>query len=155
MAEGKFSTPSKIVTGVARGFILALILYSLYINDAPVAPGTHLALFVDDTAHEFERRVLCKLQCDLTAANSWCEQCNIKINEAKIQAICFSRRLTVHDDIQLSRQDILFVNNVMYLGVTFKRRLTQIQHIEKDCSQGLAHKHRNLFSIKKWVFKYK
>jgi hypothetical protein len=25
----------------------------------------------------------------------------------------------------------------------------------KDCSQGLAHVHKDLFSIQKWTFKYK
>jgi hypothetical protein len=34
-----------------------------------------------------ERCVLSKLQCTLTAMESWCEHWNIKVNEGKIQAI--------------------------------------------------------------------
>jgi hypothetical protein len=104
MVEGKFSTPRKIVAGVTQGFILALILYSLYINVTPVAHRTHLALFADDThiytAHKHECRVLCKLQCDLTAVYSWCEHWNIKINDRKFRQSVFPE---VPDDIQLNR----------------------------------------------------
>jgi hypothetical protein len=51
---------------------------------------------------------------------------HVNINEGKTQAICFSRRLKVPDDIlQLNGQDIDFVNNEhTYLGVTFDRRTT-------------------------------
>jgi hypothetical protein len=72
-------------------------IQSLYTNDALVAPGTNLALFVDDTCiyvtEKHERHVLCKLQHGLSAVNSWCECWNIKINEGKTQAIYFSTRL--------------------------------------------------------------
>jgi hypothetical protein len=47
---------------VTQGSVLAPVLYSLYINDAPAAPGIHLALFADDTfvyaTEKNERRVL-------------------------------------------------------------------------------------------------
>jgi hypothetical protein len=43
LVDSKFSTARKIA-GVAQGFILAPMLYSPFINDAPGAPGTHLAL---------------------------------------------------------------------------------------------------------------
>jgi hypothetical protein len=37
------------VAGVPQGSVLAPVLYSLYMNEAPVAYGTHLALFADNT----------------------------------------------------------------------------------------------------------
>jgi hypothetical protein len=62
--EGQFSTPRKIAAGVPQGSALAPILYSLHINDAPAAPGTHLALLADDiyiyATEKHDRSVLCK-----------------------------------------------------------------------------------------------
>jgi hypothetical protein len=78
-------TPKKIAAGEPQGSVFAPILYSPYVNDVPAAPGIHLALFMDDTSiyatKKHERRVLCKLQCGLTAEISWCERWNIKFNE--------------------------------------------------------------------------
>jgi hypothetical protein len=94
---GKFSTPRVIAAGVPQDSALAPVLYSLYINDTPIAPGTHLALFADDTyiyvTEKHNHRVLCKFQCSLTAGKLWYEAWNIKINEGKTQAICCSKRL--------------------------------------------------------------
>jgi hypothetical protein len=57
-----------------------------------------------------ERRVLCKLQRGLTAVKSCCELWDIKISELKPQAIFFSRRLRVLEDVlQLNRGIIPFV----------------------------------------------
>jgi hypothetical protein len=71
LVGGKFSTPREIVVGVPEDSILVPVLYSPYINDAPAAPGTHLALFADNIyvymAEKRERHVLCKLQRGLTA----------------------------------------------------------------------------------------
>jgi hypothetical protein len=143
LIEGKFSTPRNIAARVPQGSVLAPISYSLYINDAPATPGTHLALFEDDTCsyatEKHQCRVLCKLQRGLTAANSWCERWNVKINEGKTEAIYFSRRLRVPEDmLQLNGWDIIpFVNNVTYLGITFDRRMTWRLHIERTLTKAL------------------
>jgi hypothetical protein len=47
LVEGEFSTLRKTAAGVPQGPVLAPILYSLHINYAPAAPGTHLAVFAD------------------------------------------------------------------------------------------------------------
>jgi hypothetical protein len=118
-------------------------LYNLYINESLAAPGTHLALFADDTCiyakEKHEHRVLSKLQRGLTEARSWCERWNMKINEGKTQAICFSRRLTVAEDVlQLNGRNIPFVNNVTYLDVIFDRSVTWRLHIERTAAKALA-----------------
>jgi hypothetical protein len=72
------------------------------------------------TRQKREGRFICKSQRGLTAVRSLCERWNMKINERKTQVIYFSGRLVVPQDVlQLNGQDILFVDNVTYLGVTF------------------------------------
>jgi hypothetical protein len=96
LVEGEFSTSGEITIGVPQGSVFAQKLYSLYINDAPTAPGTHLALFADDSCmyatDKHKRRVLCKLQRGLTAVKSWCERWNLKINEGKLMRSVSPRR---------------------------------------------------------------
>jgi hypothetical protein len=66
LVEGEFSAPRKIAAGGPQGSILARVFYILNINDASVAPGAHLAVFVYNTCmyvtEKHERRVLCKRQ---------------------------------------------------------------------------------------------
>jgi hypothetical protein len=141
--EGELSSPRKVAAGVPQCSVLAPVLYSLYINNAPAAPGIHLALFADDTCvyatGKHERRVLNKLQRGLTAVRSWCQRWNKKINEGKTQAIYFSKRRRVPgDDLQLNGRNIPFVNTVKYLGVIFNRRMTWRPHIEKIAAKILG-----------------
>jgi hypothetical protein len=74
-----------------RGSSKFPILYSLHINDASAAPGTHLSLFWDDTCvyatETHERHSLCKLQRGLTAVNSISGRWNIKINEGEFRLL--------------------------------------------------------------------
>jgi hypothetical protein len=70
--------------------------------------------------------------------NSWSERWKIGINEEKTQAIYFSRRIrTPDDELQLNERDIAFVNNATCLGVTFDRRTTWRQSIERTAVKAL------------------
>jgi hypothetical protein len=120
LVEGEISTPRNIAGGVPQGSIFAATLHNVYKYVAPAAPATHLAPVADDTCiyttEKHECLVLCKLQRGLTAVNSLCESCNIKINERKLRQ---SISISISDDvIQLSRRDIPSVNHVAYLDAT-------------------------------------
>jgi hypothetical protein len=141
--ECEISSPRKVAAGVTQSSVPARVLYSLYINDAPQAPGIHLALFADNTCvhatEKHEHRVLNKLQRGLTAVGLWCQRWNIKINEGKTEAIYFSKRRRMPgDDLQLNGVNIPFVNSVKYLSVIFDRMMTWRPHIEKISAKALG-----------------
>jgi hypothetical protein len=46
--EGEMFTPREIQAGAPQGSVLALSLYSVYINDTPQTLGVHLALIADE-----------------------------------------------------------------------------------------------------------
>jgi hypothetical protein len=54
---------------------------------------------------------------------------NIKINELRTQAICFSHRLRPPEaHLTLNGWNIPFINQVKYLGVMFGKRITWRSH---------------------------
>jgi hypothetical protein len=124
LVEGEFLLQE---IGVPQGCVLAPILYILYINDAPAAPGSRLVLLADDTCTRIyttgkhEGCVLCKLQRGLSAVKSWYERWNIQ----ELRRSVSPEDLRVPQDVlQLNGRDIPFVDNVACLGVTFDRRMT-------------------------------
>jgi hypothetical protein len=67
MVEDEFSTSRIMGAVVPQIYVLAQIVFSLYINDDPVAPGTHLALLEQDR----ETQTACFLQ---TATRTHCSE---------------------------------------------------------------------------------
>jgi hypothetical protein len=62
---------------------------------------------------------------------AWCERWDIKINEDKTRAIYSShRRGPLNPLLTLIGRNILFVNNVKYLGVIFDKGMTWRLHIQ-------------------------
>jgi hypothetical protein len=67
--------------------------------------------------------------------------------KGKTPAIYFSRRLRVPEDVlQLNGWDITFLKNVMYLGVTFDRRMIWRFHIERTVAMAL-HTYLTTYSL--------
>jgi hypothetical protein len=98
-------------------------------NDIPQTSGVYLGLFADDTSmyatDQKEGYVLRNLQRDLSASETWCESWNMKINEDKTQAICFSHRLRPPEaHLTLNRRNIPFVNHEEYFCVILNKRNT-------------------------------
>jgi hypothetical protein len=95
---------------------------------APASPGTHLALFMDDTCMY---EIKSKLQCSLTAVKFCHGSWNIKFNEENTRVIYFSNRLKVLEDIlQLHGQNVPFMNNVKYPDVILDRMMTMLKGLK-------------------------
>jgi hypothetical protein len=87
------STPREMQARVPQGSVLSHTLYIMYVNDAPQTSGVHLALFVDDTClyatDGKDGFVLRKVQSGLGPMETWCESCNVKINDDETRgSIC-------------------------------------------------------------------
>jgi hypothetical protein len=101
----------------------------------PQTPSVYPGFFADDTCiyaeDSKEGEVLRKLQRGLTAIETWCERCNIKIIENETQAIDFSHRLRSPEaHIALNGRNIPFVNHVQFLGVILHTRIAWKLNIE-------------------------
>jgi ABC-type transporter MlaC component len=80
---------------------------------------------------------------------AWCERWNIKINEAKPQAIYFStRRRTAEDLLQVIGWNITFLNNAKYIKAIFDRRTTWRLQIETNAAKVLGTYIRAYFILK-------
>jgi hypothetical protein len=83
LVEGKIYTPRKKAAGFPQGSVLAPILYSLYTNDAPATPESHIALLEDDTCIYATDKKECR---DLqTAARPHCSKVVVRALEHKDQ----------------------------------------------------------------------
>jgi hypothetical protein len=127
--EGEMSTPREMQAGVPQGSVLSPTLLNLYINDAPLTRGVHLALFADVTCLYATARkegfIIRKFQRGLSSMEVWCVRWNIKINEDKTRGIYFSRnRRPPESRLTLNGKNFPFVNNAKYLGVIFDRKIT-------------------------------
>ncbi|TLM35181.1 reverse transcriptase family protein, partial [Acinetobacter baumannii] len=151
--EGTRSRPRHVTAGVPQGSALSPLLFSLYINDIPRSPETHLALFADDTAiyYSCRKKALLhrRLQTAATTMGQWFRKWRIDINPTKSTAVLFKRgrppNTTLSIPLPTRRvnnpapavrpitmfdQPIPWAPKVKYLGVTLDSRMTFRPHIK-------------------------
>lgn len=136
-----------IPAGVPQGSLLGPVLYNIYTSDIPQAPeGCHLSLYADDTSIMAKGRntkgTVRKLQNYLNTITSYMQVWKIKINNSKTQSILFpynnSERLNPPQNckIQIAENSVDWSEEVVYLGLTFDRKLifrTQIDKTRTKC----------------------
>ena len=92
----------QVVSGVPQGSILGPLLFSVYVNDLPVAPQHCSAqCYVDDTKLLMSFRLhdqlsaVSKINQDLLRVRNWCFNNQLLLNPAKTKLlICGSRQMT-------------------------------------------------------------
>lgn len=138
-----FSQAREIPAGVPQGSILGPYLFLLYVRDMPKQPRTELACFADDTASftssADEDLVIGRLQYSLNLLKSFFEKWKLKLNEAKTEAIMFSRKRKMPTrTLKIGGQSIPWQSNVKYLGVKFDKKLNWTSHITDLKNKGVA-----------------
>lgn len=123
--------------GVPQGSVLGPKLFILHINDLPHHPGTHVALFADDTAlYAFSSNVNLLqryLQEHLQSIEHYFQTWRLSLNAAKTQYCVFSKRLWKEPEqkLEVCQEIIQPAKQIEYLGVTLDSRLAFHQHVKK------------------------
>jgi hypothetical protein len=148
LVEPEFSTSREKAIRVPPGSVLAPVLYRRCPRGAWNSSCSVSGWFL--YVRDRETQMSCSLQ---TATRPHCSKVVVwalehKDREGEIQAIYFTRRLRVPDDVlQLNGRDNPFVNIVKYLGVTFHRMTTWRHHTEMTVAKALHTYVRTYYSL--------
>jgi len=114
----------QIRAGVPQGSVLGPVLYTIYTSDLPnpVARGTLLATYADDTA--------------LNDVECWASRWNIALNVDKTQHVTSALRPGRFHSLYLDGDRLKHEQKVTYLGVTLDRRLCWKSQIDRDCGSA-------------------
>lgn len=111
------------------------MLFNIYINDIPTPENTNVAIYADDTAisaQSWQPHIIhSRLQKALNTLEPWLTTWRVKVNVSKCQALLLSKRRTIthNTPLLLFNQNIHWMDQVKYLGVTLDRKLTWSAHI--------------------------
>ena len=133
--NGKCSEKYKVPAGVPQGSPLSPFLFNIFINDIPIAKNCKLAVYADDTAlistvSNFELPKLVKrMETGLAEIEKHFSSWKIKINEAKTEAILFTKSTKMNKNkdsnkISFNNLPLDWKSSVKYLGVILDSKLT-------------------------------
>lgn len=125
--------------GVPQGAVLSPLLFNLFVNDIPRYPNCHLALFADDiaiyTSHELSAPIINNLNNYVNNLVTYFNKWNLMINTDKCESIYFTRCRAVRklpsSNIVIQGINLIWKNEVRYLGFTLDKSLTSKSHINK------------------------
>ena len=136
-------TTSNIKTmhlGVPQGSILGPILFLLYINDMNSVSTFNIIQFADDSTLYLQgdnpTHIIHKANIELTKFSEWCLANRLTINTTKTYYMLFTNTIAKYQPLPrltILNDDILQVNIIKFLGVTFDKNLTFKYHITNLC----------------------
>ena len=132
------SKPFRIRRGVPQGSVLGPILFSLFVNDIPLAlpSSVKVSLYADDLAiwsssPKVEQAVLC-VQSALNCLVDWSAKWRLFLNPAKCESSFFStdpHQANFSPNLSILNLPLRFNPTPTFLGVTFDRTLSFRTHI--------------------------
>jgi hypothetical protein len=153
LADGEFSSPASVDSGVPQGSVLGPLLFLCHINDLPDRVSSQVRMFADDC---LLYRQICteedhtNLQKDLIALEEWAHMWGMKFNATKCYVMRIGRGRSLSDWFYtLCDHPLEQVQHNPYLGVLLSEDLKWTAHITKVAKKAnniLAFLRRNLQS---------
>ena len=129
--------------GVPQGGVLSPTLFILFINDvvADLPKGIHAALYADDLvlwcAEEYATTATYRMNLALEKLSTWTQKWCVTINKEKSAATLFTLSSKASTGkLMLDDKELKVVDEQTYLGVTFDKRLTWNQHVQRAESKA-------------------
>jgi exonuclease III len=137
---GETSEAAPITAGVPQGAILSPLLFSIYINDAPLLRVNDKTLSIFSLLYADDLVVLCiykkgakmkKLEEGLTKLEEWLSNWRLKVAVNKCSYTVFTRSLAIpNHNIRFYGERIVYERNPKFLGVIFDPTLTFNKQVE-------------------------
>ena len=123
VVNGAKSDWAPVLSGVPRGTVLGLLLFSLYINDISTDIDSEKRFFADDCVCYREIKDTedtLKLQKDIDQLECWARKWGMRFQPVKCNMIQITRKRInkIHASYTLEGTVLENVKNIKYLGVT-------------------------------------
>ena len=148
LIHGSYSSKESVKYGVPQGYVLGLILFSLFINDLPLHVkdiSVDCDMLADDTTLHTsgkDMQIRSNMQDSLDQVSNWCDKNHMVINPIKTKSMTIASRqkhqlspLTL--DLVLNGAKIDQVSEHCLLGITIDNKLRWYSHINKVCKTFL------------------
>ena len=154
VVSGAKSDWAPVVSGVSRGTVLGLLLFSFHINDITADIESEIRLFADDCVCYRDIKDIedtLKLQRNIDRLGNWARKWGMRFQPGKCNMVQLTKQLTnkIQASYILDGTVLVNVENIKYLGETTTSNLRWNAHVSNICTKAnrtLGFLRRTLFS---------
>jgi hypothetical protein len=130
MVNGVSSEWTKVTSGIPQGSVLGPILFTIFINDLPIALDSHVKIFADDTKIYNTVDKATMIQEDLDKLMQWSTKWLLPFNVDKCSVVHYGSNNT-RNVYTMNNRDLAADTLIRDLGILFQDDLKFGSHINK------------------------